>query len=57
MVNPGVYSVQHSRIILAMTLIFIVGGIYAYKNLGRLEDPEFTIKQALIVTPYPGASP
>ena len=40
-----------------MTLIFIVGGIYAYKNLGRLEDPEFTIKQALVVTPYPGASP
>jgi multidrug efflux pump subunit AcrB len=57
MVNPGVYSVQHSRIILAMTLILIVGGIYAYKNLGRLEDPEFTIKQALVVTPYPGASP
>lgn len=40
-----------------MTFIFIVGGIYAYKNLGRLEDPEFTIKQALVVTPYPGASP
>jgi multidrug efflux pump subunit AcrB len=40
-----------------MTLIFIVGGIYAYQNLGRLEDPEFTIKQALVVTPYPGASP
>jgi len=40
-----------------MTIIFIVGGIYAYKNLGRLEDPEFTIKQALVVTPYPGASP
>jgi len=57
MVNPGVYSVQHSRIILAMTFIFIVGGIYAYKNLGRLEDPEFAIKQALVVTPYPGASP
>jgi multidrug efflux pump subunit AcrB len=55
--NPGVYSIQHSRIILAMTFIFIVGGIYAYQNLGRLEDPEFTIKQALIVTPYPGASP
>jgi len=55
--NPGVYSVHHSRIILALTFIFIVGGIYAYKNLGRLEDPEFTIKQALVVTPYPGASP
>ena len=31
-------------------------GIVAYLNLPRLEDPEFTIKDALIVTPYPGAS-
>jgi len=55
--NPGVYSVTYSRIVFALTFIFIVGGILAYRNLGRLEDPEFTIKQALIVTPYPGASP
>ena len=55
--SPGVYSVKHSRIIFALTFIVIVGGIFAYQNLGRLEDPEFTIKQALIVTPYPGGSP
>jgi multidrug efflux pump subunit AcrB len=34
----------------------LVGGLVAYRNLGRLEDPEFTIKEALIITPYPGAS-
>ena len=28
----------------------------AYQQMGRLEDPEFTIKEALIITPYPGAS-
>ena len=28
----------------------------AYQQIGRLEDPEFTIKEALIITPYPGAS-
>ena len=55
--NPGVYSIKHSRIVFALTFIFVIGGIYAYQNLGRLEDPEFTIKQALIITPYPGASP
>ena len=37
-------------------LFVLVGGIVAYQNIGRLEDPEFTIKEALIVTPYPGAS-
>ncbi|MFO0947502.1 MAG: efflux RND transporter permease subunit [Planctomycetota bacterium] len=37
-------------------LFVIAGGAVAYQNIGRLEDPEFTIKEALIVTPYPGAS-
>jgi multidrug efflux pump subunit AcrB len=38
-------------------LFVLLGGLVAYQRLGRLEDPEFTIKEALIVTPYPGASP
>src|SRR5215472_12946108 len=55
--NPGIFSVQRPRIILFLTFMLFVGGILAYTALGRLEDPEFTIKQALIITPYPGASP
>jgi multidrug efflux pump subunit AcrB len=54
--NPGVLSVQNSRILFVAMGIVLVGGVIAYKELGRLEDPEFTIKQALIITPYPGAS-
>jgi multidrug efflux pump subunit AcrB len=54
--NPGVLSIRHSRVVFAAMLIVLVGGIVAYKQMGRLEDPEFTIKEALIVTPYPGAS-
>ena len=41
---------------LVLTFCASVGGILAYQNLGRLEDPEFTIKDAIITTPYPGAS-
>lgn len=40
-----------------MTLILLVGGVLAFNNLGQLEDPEFTIKDTLIITYYPGASP
>src|SRR4051812_44377873 len=54
--NPGVLSVRHDRIVFAAMLIVLVGGVVAYQQMGRLEDPEFTIKEALIVTPYPGAS-
>lgn len=44
-----------------LTLIVIVGsllgGWFAYENMSRFEDPEFTIRTALVVTQYPGASP
>ena len=41
---------------LVLTFVMIVGGLGAYQSMGRLEDPEFTIKDALITTPYAGAS-
>ncbi len=37
-------------------LICLLGGIWGFANLGRLEDPAFTIKTAVVVTQYPGAS-
>src|SRR5690606_877119 len=39
------------------TLLVLVGGWLAYERLGRFEDPEFVIRQAVVVTAYPGASP
>ncbi|WP_306113820.1 MULTISPECIES: efflux RND transporter permease subunit [unclassified Roseovarius] len=37
-------------------LICLLGGIWGFMTLGRLEDPAFTIKTAVVVTQYPGAS-
>jgi len=37
-------------------IICLFGGWWGIENVGRLEDPEFPLKNALIVTPYPGAS-
>ena len=39
------------------TVLLFIGGIASYFTLGQLEDPEFTIKSAVISTAYPGASP
>jgi len=55
-VNLGELSVRHNRVVFAAILLIIAGGAVAYRNLGRLEDPEFTIKEALVITPYPGAN-
>lgn len=41
---------------LVLTVGMVVGGVITYQGLGRLEDPEFTIKDALVITPYPGAT-
>ena len=54
--NPGVLSVLQKRIAFFVMALLVLGGVVAYQRMGRLEDPEFTIKEALIVTPYPGAS-
>ena len=54
--NPGVLSVRNNRVVFVAMALALVGGIVAYRKIGRLEDPEFTIKEALIITPYPGAS-
>lgn len=37
-------------------LILLLGGLWGILTLGRLEDPAFTLKQAIVVTPYPGAT-
>lgn len=54
--NLGVASVKNQRVAFLCILLTLLGGFYSYQNIGRLEDPEFTIKEALIITPYPGAS-
>ena len=51
------YAVKHKAVILFAMLLLTLGGLWSYAHLGKLEDPEFTIKTALVVTQYPGASP
>ena len=51
------YSINNSVTSWMFALILLFGGIVAYNGLGRLEDPEFTLKMAMVTTSYPGASP
>ncbi|PCD00553.1 efflux RND transporter permease subunit [Halopseudomonas pelagia] len=39
-----------------LVLICLIGGIIAFFEIGRLEDPEFTIKEAIVNAQYPGAT-
>ncbi|MGF1685771.1 efflux RND transporter permease subunit [Photobacterium japonica] len=51
------YFIRNKVISWMLTLIFLIGGTMAFFGLGRLEDPAFTIKDAMVVTSYPGATP
>ncbi|HCG8627574.1 TPA: efflux RND transporter permease subunit VmeI [Vibrio parahaemolyticus] len=51
------YFIRNRVISWMVSLIFLIGGIAAFFGLGRLEDPAFTIKDAMVVTSYPGATP
>lgn len=54
--NIAEWSIRNSVITWVLTLLMAVVGVVAFGNLSLLEDPEFTIKEAMIITPYPGAS-
>ncbi|MCK5114696.1 MAG: efflux RND transporter permease subunit, partial [Phycisphaerae bacterium] len=54
--NIAAAAINKKTVTLVLTVGLVVGGIIAYHKLGRLEDPEFTIKDALVITPYPGAT-
>lgn len=50
------YFLKNRVVTLMATVVLVGAGIQAFNGMSRLEDPEFTIKDALIMTPYPGAS-
>lgn len=50
------YAISKKTVAYFLVMILIGGGILAYKGLGQLEFPSFTIKTAVVVTRYPGAS-
>ncbi|MEM9794162.1 MAG: efflux RND transporter permease subunit, partial [Pseudomonadota bacterium] len=49
-------SIDRPLITWMIMLGCLLGGLWGFSSLGRLEDPAFTIKSAVIATPYPGAT-
>jgi len=51
------FALEKDVLVKFIVAVLVVGGLYSYSTMGRLEDPDFTIKTAVVVTAYPGASP
>ena len=55
--NLPALAIEKRAVTVFVTLLVVVAGLFCYLQLGQLEDPEFTVKTAAIITTYPGASP
>ena len=55
--NIAHYSIKNKVISWMFILLMLIGGGISFTGLGQLEFPEFTLKNALVITAYPGASP
>ncbi len=51
------FALKRNRLTLVVVAVIVLGGGAAYRSLPRSEDPEFTIRTALVSTFFPGASP
>ena len=54
--NLAEYAITKKTVTLVITVMLVIGGCIAFNGMGKLEDPEFTIKDGLVITEYPGAS-
>jgi multidrug efflux pump subunit AcrB len=54
--NLSALALKHSTLTLFFMLVLVAAGVFAYLNLGRAEDPPFTIKQMVVSAAWPGAT-
>ena len=54
--NFSKWALDNSKLINFFVVILVVGGILSYGSMSKLEDPAIKVKQAMVVTTYPGAS-
>ena len=50
------YAMTHKRVIHFFLIFVLLGGILSFPKLGKKEDAPFVIKEAVLLTKYPGAS-
>lgn len=54
--NLTEWALNHKQIIYYFIIVTFVMGIFSYTHLGRMEDPDFVIRQMVVSVAWPGAS-
>lgn len=50
------YALKNKALVYFFVVVLVIGGIYSFFTMSKLEDPAITVKQAMVVTAFPGAS-
>ncbi|MDR0422296.1 MAG: efflux RND transporter permease subunit [Proteiniphilum sp.] len=56
MTDAGSWALSNRKLISFLVAVLVIGGMFSYYSMSKLEDPELKVKQATVVTLYPGAS-
>ena len=54
--NMTEWALKHKELVYFFIVMIFIGGIFSYQKLGRMEDPDFTIRQMVVSVAWPGAS-
>ncbi|MGE8479003.1 MAG: efflux RND transporter permease subunit [Pseudomonas shirazensis] len=54
--NLSEWALKHQSFVWYLMFVSVLMGVFSYFNLGREEDPSFTIKTMVIQTRWPGAT-
>jgi multidrug efflux pump subunit AcrB len=55
-IDAGKWALDNSKLIYFLIFALLVGGAMSFYDMSKFEDPEIKVKQALVVTAFPGAS-
>lgn len=56
MIDWGKWALNNRKLLYFAIFVLVAGGIVSFYNMSKLEDPEIQVKQAMVVTAFPGAS-
>lgn len=56
MIDLGKWALGNRKLVYFLIVVLMIGGALAFYDMSKLEDPEIKVKQAMVVTTYPGAS-
>ncbi len=52
--NLSQYALTHKSIVLLVTALLVLFGLFTYATAPRKEDPQFVIRDSILITAWPG---